>query len=939
MKCRQDREELNGMRIYNRLFVIAFIAVMMVSCGRLFMDDQQMVQSAKQFLKAREINSAAIELRNALQKNPNNAEARYLLGSIMLDYGDFASAEKEFRRAAAAGWHEDESSIGYARALLGQRNFSKLVDDLRIKDSYPDDSRASLLALRALAEAGQGKSGQAAESLASAKKLQPDAFEVQRAGIIMEIAAGHVQEAVRDVEKALQLYPDNPQLLLLQASIPVDGRETASVKEIYRKVIESDPPHFMTHNGRQARLGLLRLQLLGRDFEQAESTLQPLYRRNSRDPETNYLGALLAFEEGKLDLAEQRILKVLAVAPNHSPTHLLFGSVSFANNNYEQAAYYLAKYLDTNPGNYDARKLLGRTYILLGEQDQAQATLQPALELEEGKDAELLALVGLSDLSRGKDAEGIAGLEKAVGVAPKNTAIRGELARAYITAGETERAIQELQAIQKQEGRQVKTETLMAIAYLRDGKFPQAVTIALELLSEHPDDPAIITLAGNIFAASGDRHQAEQYFRQALDISPNFLSAALALGRSEELDGNEDDAAIVYQGLVDAGVKSPEPMLALARLAEKEGNTREMVEWLEKARALAPGDVRSCIALAGHYLSDNQPAKAEPLINDAIKVAPEQMELQVLRARALLDLRRYSEALSVLNALVIKAPDTVAIRLLLGEAYLQTGQVMDARRQLKVALLGQPSSLPALALLFRTEMQAGEFDQALEYARRIQQAKPEESVGYELAGNAQMAKKDYTAAVNSYSAARERKQTGELAIKLYEALSHSGEQEKGLAPLQLWLEAHPDDIKPRQFLGDAYLNAGKDNKAIEAYEAVLAAEPDNQVALNNLALLYSDDKPSRAIELVKRAYQINPSVPGVQDTYGWILVQQGQAEKGLRLLKAAMDKLPGVTEVRYHYAVALIKSGDEKAGKALLEKILAENSQFAGRQDAARYLE
>jgi putative PEP-CTERM system TPR-repeat lipoprotein len=926
------------MRLYNRLFIVVITAVMVVACGRLFMDDQQMVQSARQYLKVRDMNAAAIELRNALQKNPNNAEARYLLGSIMLDYGDFASAEKEFRRAIAVGWREDEASLGYARALLGQRNFSKLVNDLRIKDSYPVDSRANLLALRALAEAGLENPEKAATSMASAKELQPDAFEVQRAGIILEYADGHVPEAVRGVDRALQLYPDNPELLLLQAGIPVDGRETAAVKEIYRYVIESDPPNFVTHNGRQARLELTRLQILAREFEQAEATLRPLYQRNSRDTETYYLGALLAFEEGKLELAEQRLYKVLQVAPKHTPTYLLFGSVSFARKNYQQAAYYLAKYLDSNPGNYDARKLLGRTYILLGEHEQAQATLQPAL-IQGGDDAELLALVGLSDLRQDRNAEGIASLVKAVGAAPGNTAIRSELARAYINADETERAIQELQLIQKQEGRQVKTETLMAVAYLRDGKFPQAVSIALELISEHPDDPAIITLAGDIFAASGDRRQAEQYFRQALEISPNFLSAALALGRSDEVEGNEGDAAAVYQRLVDAGVKSTEPMLALARLAEKAGNTRVMVEWLEKARALEPGDIKPYIALAEHYLSDNQPARAESLINDAIKVAPEQKVLQVLRARALLDQKRDSEALSLLNELVSREPDSVSIRILLGEAYLQTGQVNDARKQFRIVLQGQPYSLSALALLVRTEMQAGEFDQALEYARRIQQAKPEANAGYELEGNVKMVKMDYTAAVNSYTTAWERKQTGELAIKLSEALSRSGEREKALVPLQVWLEAHPDDVKQRQFLGNVYLNTGQDNKAIETFEAVLAVEPDNLAALNNLAWLYRENKPSRALELVERAYQANPSVPGVQDTYGWILLRQGQVEKGRRLLKEAMDKLPGVAEVRYHYAVALIKSGDKKSGKALLEKILAEDSQFAGREDAARYLE
>ena len=84
----------------SRLFILACASLFMVACGGIDVDDRQLVERAKGYLEKNDVNAAAIELRNALQSNPGNAEARYLLGRISLNFGDFPTAAKSFQIAA-----------------------------------------------------------------------------------------------------------------------------------------------------------------------------------------------------------------------------------------------------------------------------------------------------------------------------------------------------------------------------------------------------------------------------------------------------------------------------------------------------------------------------------------------------------------------------------------------------------------------------------------------------------------------------------------------------------------------------------------------------------------------------------------------------------------------------------------------------------------------
>jgi len=127
--------------------------------------------------------------------------------------------------------------------------------------------------------------------------------------------------------------------------------------------------------------------------------------------------------------------------------------------------------------------------------------------------------------------------------------------------------------------------------------------------------------------------------------------------------------------------------------------------------------------------------------------------------------------------------------------------------------------------------------------------------------------------------------------------------------------------------------------AIKLYEAALPSLPDNVVILNNLAGLYQGKGDSRALEVAARAYALAPATPAVQDTYGWLLVDNGDLDKGLDLLRDAVRRLPDNAEVQYHYGAALAKKGNTAEAIEVLKKALRGRLSPDAKADAQALLQ
>ena len=917
-----------------RLLAITFLAI--TACSQ-SMSEQQLLDKAKTYLNENNPKAAVLELRNVLQKNHKNAEARFLLGNINLSIGDFATAEEEFGKAALAGWDQQQIQPALASIFIATRKYQKLLDEIIIQDDWSAEVRANTTALRALAEANLDKPELAKTSLEKAISYKKDTLQVFKTTAIFQLAGLLKGDVAKTLELALSHYPDNTGLLLLLASYSTQTNKLDDAVNAYKKIISSQPPGLITADAHKAHIGLTRLQIADNKLDDAVATLAPLLKRNKNDIEANYLSGLINFRKKDYNQAEDHIRKLLAVIPDHAPSHQLMGQIKFALKQFEQASLHLSQYLKTAPENKAARALLTQSYIKLKKPERAQSALQPLLT-SNPDDAITLSLQSQIAFIQGDLNTGIASLKKAIKNTPDNITLQTQLAKAYITKGDTKRALNILSALQASSDT-ADIQKLIVSANLRAGKIDAAIKVAAKMLEADPKNAETITLIGSLQAAQNNTQLARKYFNQALQLHKNLPSATIGLARLDTKEGNLDSAITLYTRLTETGQGGTLPMLALAELAGRQKRNNDMLSWLEKARAAESQDLRSRMILANYYLHNSQPGKANIYIQEALTIAPDHAELMSLHSRALVGQKRYNEALPTLKKLVQKQPDSVPTQLLLGEALLRLGKKTEALTALKTALKIQPNNILATLLTAETEFEAGNYDRSLKYAKKLQHLQPEFFSGYLLEGNIWMAKEIYSNARHAYTKAWQYQQTADIAKRLFLASKQLVSFDDALKPLLTWLKKNPEDYTTRLFLASAYQTEKQNSRAVQQYEQVLKLAPDNSTALNNLAWYYSLQKKPEALDLAERAYRSAPENAGIQDTYGWILTQRGQPEKGLRLIKQAMQAFPDNPDVRYHYASALIKSGDRIQGSRILKELLDQNVTFEGKDQAKLLLQ
>lgn len=880
--------------------------------------------------------SAALQLRNALQKDRNFLPAHLLLGQVSLENSNAPAAEAAFSEALRLGASRNEVAALLATALVGQGRHAEMLTDPRLQVAgLSRSAQVRLLVVRAGAQSDLGDDAAALASLSQARSLEPENPEVWLAEVPIRIRSNNLDLAMTAVQRALRIEPRQANALYLRGSVQHVGGDLQAAYASYGEALAINPSHI------DALITRAALALDLDQVDQAQRDIAQLRKIQPREPRADYLSALIAERQGDSAgslAAMRRVTELLAPVPVESLRYqsqlLLLGGLSHhAVGEPEKAKPYLEAVIRQQPRN-PAAKLLARILFDQGQVENGIQLLENYLRAVP-QDMQALSLLAAGHSALGRQAKATQLMTRALS-ANDNPQMRIILGQSLMRAGKLDDAQGELENALRRSPGSLSAGLPLATLYLRSKQPAKAVSLAQTLVSAHPRQASVHQLLGTALLAKGDRRAARASFEKALQLDRRLVEPQMSLARLDHLEGRSQQAQSRLQALHDANNEAIEPMLELASLSLSTGRPDDAQRWLERAVAVAgPREVRPQFALIDLFIQRQQSAKAVEAARALHARRGDEPAALIAYARAALAANDQRTARGLLTTAGRRVGFEVDPLVEVGGLQHAAGDLPGARYTLGKALDLDAKHGQALLLLATVEMESGDLSKAATLAAQLEKLRPNEVASHLLLAEIATVRKQPEVALRALRRAHEVQASSVTTQRLMLNLAGQGNAAGARQVADTWLRQQPRDVPVRHLLGDLLMSNQQWAPAKKNYDELLKLRPSDARALNNLAIVLGklgEDKA--AIAMAERAVKASPGNAITLDTLAWLLHRQGQSERALSLLREARLRDPEHGEIRYHLAAVLAKLGRAAEARQELRAALERSSSLESASEA-----
>ena len=789
---------------------------------------------------ARDIDAARGEALEILQRDPLHFEALLLLAEMSFSPDALADVMTRLREQESAHGQDPRHRLAIAHTHLKQ-------GDTESAGAAYEQARAmapkDVVILEAVGRfyARTEDHARADEAFAAAVENAPPASAVRVRYAGYKYDRGEHEEAMRLLRFAVDHDPFFVPGWEKIGEFALRAGNRLECGEAVAAILREDPDHAA---GRQLRAQML---LLEGESESAIEAFEALLANNPDSAALHHQVALAYLRDGDVRQWREALLEAVRLDPNRITARLQLLSLDLRSGQPGSVIVQLEQVLDAHPDHEDALLLLGRAYAANREPTRAIETLEHLWVLRPDDHA-VPHLIGRILQRMGQPDEARKAFESSIELNPGFLPALSGLVAQDLLDEEPGLAVERLQ----------------------------------QATDSRPVGRGLHHLLGTVHARAGRIDEAEQAFRQEIEIEPRQIASYVALARLLYKYDRLNDALDEVEDALSINANIPSALMLSGMFYELRGDLSQALERYEQVLALSPNFVPAANNAAYLYAEKfGDLDRGFILAQRARDIAPGDGNLADTLGWIAYRRGETVWALILIHEAAEALPDHAVVRYHLGMAQLAMGKEQDAADSLRRALALEDERVPDPD---RIEDLLRVLDLPIDSVTRDADPVLDAVLSHE---------------------------PGNASARVRQAVLLQQEQQ--------W-----DDAR-------------------EVYQQVVDQHPRFQPALLRLIHLVDthDQDVERALDLARTAYDQVRDDPEIAHLAGWLAYRAGEYEWAYGLLRECRRQLPEDPLVSYHaavsaYAMGAIGEAQVFLGDAIVNGTPPEAVTFSEFLDASR---
>jgi tetratricopeptide (TPR) repeat protein len=710
------------------------------------------------------------------------------------------------------------------------------------------------------------------DNLKKTLELEPTYPEARLKLGKVQLLLGEVDSALEQAEILLKEKADNPEALLLRASVLIRQKKQADASALIESVLKANPNHI------DALLLNAIIYMEKDNLDKAFESVNAAIKLDEKNISLRMFKIQLDAKNKNIDAVITDYKDLIASNPDNPEFKITLAKIYAQSGKKAEAEELLNGLITAKPDDVK-QKLMLLDFLAVAEPEKVQEKFNQFTEQYKKQSKTLLSFAGWMIAQKNVD-EAKKVLNQVVALDDKNDSLAAKvmLAKIAFSQKELETAKKITDEILSKNSNYIDAKVLQARLLLANAKYDEAIEFLSKILWEKSDSEETLILLGQTYAIRGNQKEAAKQFASILEFNPANLQALMYLydnavaikdvGYAQQLIEKalriEPENLILLEKLVKLDLltsKWDEAKTTLQRISSSANpQAKNLASYLEGQIFQGQGDYAKAITsyktlltsvpdnydvltnLAKCYGGLNKKAEMIVLLNDLLAKNSQNASAGIVLSHLLLLDKQFDKANSLLTNLISTNPKV-------SELYDSLAKVKSAQGDNKSAITiyqeglkqnpGDVKLLLPLASLYEIQ---GDYDSAISSYETLLAGDP----------NLDLAVNNLASVLSEhYTSIDKLKHAVELAEKFKDskqpyykdtyawAVIKQGDLVKGLNLLNQIITSAPNVAVFRYHLGVAHYKNGNNGAAIAELKQALELGAKNHG--------FADEKAAKAL--------------------------------------------------------------------------------------------